>query len=117
MKRITCVLALAVVAVFSGCQAGPLARHGCPGGLCGHGAIGGEGGLVGGYYPGPSSTQGGPSGFLAHLHGRDYRGAQASMGQQPGPADGPPAPTVVYPYYTVRGPRDFLAKDPPSIGR
>jgi hypothetical protein len=29
---------------------------------------------------------------------------------------GPPVGTVVYPYYTVRGPRDFLAKDPPSIG-
>ncbi len=29
---------------------------------------------------------------------------------------GPPAPTVVYPYYTVRGPRDFLARNPGSIG-
>ena len=23
---------------------------------------------------------------------------------------------IAYPYYTVRGPRDFLAKNPPSIG-
>ena len=30
----------------------------------------------------------------------------------PGPATG----TVTYPYYTTRGPRDFLAKNPPSIG-
>ena len=30
---------------------------------------------------------------------------------------GPPGPTVGYPYYTVRGPRDFLASNPPSIGR
>ena len=29
---------------------------------------------------------------------------------------GPPAPTVTYPYYTTRGPRDFLANNPPSIG-
>ena len=29
---------------------------------------------------------------------------------------GPPVGTVTYPYYTVRGPRDFLANDPPSIG-
>ncbi|MCS7236645.1 MAG: hypothetical protein NZ899_00050 [Thermoguttaceae bacterium] len=29
---------------------------------------------------------------------------------------GPPIGTVVYPYYTVRGPRDFLAVNPPSIG-
>ncbi len=29
---------------------------------------------------------------------------------------GPPAATITYPYYTIRGPRDFLAKNPPSIG-
>jgi hypothetical protein len=32
---------------------------------------------------------------------------------------GPPLqqmPAVGYPYYTTRGPRDFLAKNPPSIG-
>jgi hypothetical protein len=38
-------------------------------------------------------------------------------GQQDAGAGGPPAVgTVTYPYYTVRGPRDFLAKNPPSIG-
>jgi hypothetical protein len=31
---------------------------------------------------------------------------------QAGPATG----AVTYPYYTTRGPRDFLAKNPPSIG-
>jgi hypothetical protein len=30
--------------------------------------------------------------------------------------DGPPTGAITYPYYTTRGPRDFLAKDPPSIG-
>jgi hypothetical protein len=29
---------------------------------------------------------------------------------------GPPTGTYAYPYYTLRGPRDFLADDPPSIG-
>ena len=29
---------------------------------------------------------------------------------------GPPTGAVAYPYYTTRGPRDFLAKCPPSIG-
>jgi hypothetical protein len=29
---------------------------------------------------------------------------------------GPPSGAVAYPYYTTRGPRDFLAKRPPSIG-
>jgi len=32
--------------------------------------------------------------------------------QEAGPATG----AVTYPYYTTRGPRDFLAKNPPSIG-
>jgi hypothetical protein len=27
------------------------------------------------------------------------------------------AATVAYPYYTTRGPRDFLADNPPTIGR
>lgn len=30
---------------------------------------------------------------------------------------GPMAPTVGYPYYTTRAPRDFLLNNPPSIGR
>jgi hypothetical protein len=30
---------------------------------------------------------------------------------------GPPTAQVGYPYYTVRGPRDFLLDNPPSIGR
>jgi hypothetical protein len=29
---------------------------------------------------------------------------------------GPPSGTVTYPYYTNRGPRDFLARSPQSIG-
>ncbi|MCE5302184.1 MAG: hypothetical protein LLF97_03625 [Planctomycetaceae bacterium] len=31
-------------------------------------------------------------------------------------AAGPATGTVAYPYYTTRGPRDFLANNPPSIG-
>ena len=30
---------------------------------------------------------------------------------------GPPSAQVAYPYYTVRGPRDFLARNPRSVGR
>ena len=29
---------------------------------------------------------------------------------------GPPAGAITYPYYTNRGPRDFLARNPQSIG-
>jgi hypothetical protein len=31
-------------------------------------------------------------------------------------APGPPSGAVAYPYYTTRGPRDFLARNPQSIG-
>ena len=44
---------------------------------------------------------------LAEMHRN--RGAAA------GPA-GPATPTYGYPYYTTRGPRDFLVDNPPSIG-
>lgn len=30
---------------------------------------------------------------------------------------GPASAAVAYPYYTVRGPRDFLLNNPPTIGR
>lgn len=30
---------------------------------------------------------------------------------------GMPGAVVAYPYYTIRGPRDFLLDNPPSIGR
>lgn len=30
---------------------------------------------------------------------------------------GPPTGQVAYPYYSVRGPRDFFVNDPPTIGR
>lgn len=49
--------------------------------------------------------------ILPHCH--QNRAAVAN--QFAGPA-GPPAAQVTYPYYTTRGPRDFLAKNPPSIG-
>lgn len=42
-------------------------------------------------------------------------GGGANMAAAAGPS-GPGAGAVTYPYYTNRGPRDFLADDPPSIG-
>lgn len=39
-----------------------------------------------------------------------------SYPEQPMYNAGPPTGQVAYPYYTVRGPRDFLAKNPPNIG-
>jgi hypothetical protein len=70
---------------------GACASGGCESGACGGGACaGGNCGLGGG---------------------------MAAMHQRPpeGPA-GPPVGTYAYPYYTLRGPRDFLQNNPPSIG-
>ena len=76
----------------------------------GHGGHGGHHGYPGGpfhgghygYFGGAHRTPGYPH---HHLH-REYVGPQ-----------GPPTAAVAYPYYTVRGPRDFLIDNPPSIGR
>jgi hypothetical protein len=50
-----------------------------------------------------------------HLSPEEEAALQASDYGATGPA-GPPTGAVAYPYYTTRGPRDFLAKCPPSIG-
>lgn len=52
--------------------------------------------------------------------GRVAAAIQENRGwRQQQPEVGPPGPPVgsyAYPYYTLRGPRDFLAANPPSIG-
>lgn len=55
-----------------------------------------------GYFGGAHRTPGYPH----HHFSRSYVGPQ-----------GPPTAQVAYPYYTTRGPRDFLLDNPPSIGR
>jgi hypothetical protein len=68
------------------------ARHSCN-------ACGGSGHLHGGGPPTP----------VAHLpHG--YMEAQLDG------SGAPPSATYAYPYYTLRGPRDFLLNNPPNIG-
>jgi hypothetical protein len=62
----------------------------------------------------PNGGKGGPLGAIA---GRHHAGPQSHTGPGPGPAMGPASPTYGYPYYTTRGPRDFLNPNPPSIGR
>jgi hypothetical protein len=62
--------------------------------------------FTGGGY-GPHGGAHGTPGYPRHLHmNREYCGPQ-----------GPPTAQTAYPYYTVRGPRDFLMDNPPSIGR
>jgi hypothetical protein len=62
--------------------------------------------FTGGSY-GPYGGAHGTPGYPRHMHmHREYVGPQ-----------GPPTANVAYPYYTIRGPRDFLIDNPPSIGR
>lgn len=99
MKRTIFTIAiLALLSVAPGCQHGNLRQ---PGGQCAGGP--GCGGLLGGLGGGPIS--------------QEIRATQGWRHQTPemGPA-GPPTATAAYPYYTLRGPRDFLVNNPPSIG-
>lgn len=66
-------------------------------------------GMYGGGYGGPGGYGGG--GFRGGHFGRG--GGDMGMGAGYG---GPPSAHVAYPYYTTRGPRDFLINNPPSIG-
>lgn len=56
--------------------------------------------------------------FLGNSGGPGLLGGHAHS--QPPGAGGPggaPTAQVAYPYYTTRGPRDFLMDNPPTIGR
>jgi len=112
-RRYLVTACLFVASTAVGCQS---KMGGCPGGQCG---LLGGGGCSGGACqvagdPNDSSGRGGP---LAGMIGQHHQGPQSHLGAAPGPADGQPAPTYGYPYYTTRGPRDFLNPNPPSIGR
>jgi len=99
----------------TGCVPGPIgwqqgglnySGHLCPhGGTAGHCATCGQGGIGGGQ-------------VMSGLANGNYSGMQGmhSGAQQP-INPGPPTAAVAYPYYTHRGPRDFLLDNPPSIGR
>lgn len=99
MKRTIFTLAiLALLSVAPGCLHRNLRNAGGQGD-CGPGC----GGLLSGLGGGPIS--------------QEIHATQGWRHQSPeiGPA-GPPTGTVGYPYYTLRGPRDFLVNNPPSIG-
>lgn len=89
MRRLVYGLAfLGLISAFAGCQS---ACNNCRGGRGGQqhhgGHLGGNPGAAGGHHYRPATE----------------------------PAGGP-APQYAYPYYTLRGPRDFLVDNPPSIG-
>jgi hypothetical protein len=94
-------------------------RHGGHGGHGGHAAAacqgcGGRGcHLCGGRGHGGHGGPGGPGGAYGDPNGNPYADPYAGQMQA---APGPGAGAVAYPYYTTRGPRDFLINNPPSIG-
>ena len=57
-------------------------------------------------------------GYHAALHALRHYNGFGNVPALPPPAfnPGPATPTVTYPYYTVRGPRDFLLPNPPPLG-
>ena len=84
--------------VGGGCGCG---RPGC-GGRCGKGG-GGLKGLL--------------SGKSWHPYGGEVPHTSTAQGPAAGGGPGGGVPAYAYPYYTTRGPRDFLMSNPPTIGR
>lgn len=91
------------------------------GDACGCGVSGCQGGCGAagrtGCVAGPIGWQQGGLDYSSHLQPgvMGHQAAQQLQSQQFTP--GPPSAQVGYPYYTVRGPRDFLLDNPPTIGR
>jgi hypothetical protein len=82
-------------AFLTGCQQHAMTPNGCP--QCGNGH----------FANGPRGYDHVPRAPFPNHHPRDGE-------------IGPPGPETAqyaYPYYTVRGPRDFLLDNPPTIGR
>ena len=96
MKRVMfAALLMTVASVGLGCRNFDNAVCG-PGCRGGHGLFGHRG-----------------CGILGHRHGCGCGARAADEGAYAG---GPPTGQVTYPYYTNRGPRDFLAENPRGIG-
>ncbi len=66
---------------------------------------------------GPLGWQQGGHDYSSHLQPGVLGHRAASQVQNQPFTAGPPSGQVAYPYYTHRGPRDFLMDDPPPIGR
>ncbi len=92
-----------------GCGTGAFAAGMAYGNACASGACGSAGAMAGGAC--------GAGGVPTGLPGSGPGGLAGMHPQPPMINPGPPSAQVAYPYYTHRGPRDFLLDNPPSIGR
>lgn len=95
----------------NGCEAGKAQR------LAGLFGLNDSAACPTGCQAGPLGWQQGGLDYSSYLHpgvvGQHAGQQLQNRPYQPGPATG----QVSYPYYTLRGPRDFLMDNPPSIGR
>ena len=109
------------------CQDGMCQDGSCPDGACQSGQCGPEGCPTGNCQPGGDcqECEGGAchprhvgryGGLAKHHLSPEEKAALAGSNYGSTQPPGPPTGAVAYPYYTTRGPRDFLAKCPPSIG-
>ena len=121
MRAFLLAIAALTILTGAGCRGMNLARGGCDcGGHHGHGMHAGHGqglghGHLGHGDPCSNGHFGHGGGLLGHgTPGFPPQHHHASR-EYVGPA-GPPSAQVGYPYYTTRGPRDFLLDNPPSIG-
>ena len=114
---------VSLMSVLTGCHQ-PVCRQ-CQPRKCNqcNNCNGGDRGLMGGMMPGCGCkdhvTTGCRPGDLAWQRGGSDYASTLSCGDVKNEqiTPGPPSPTVGYPYYTMRGPRDFLLDNPPTIGR
>jgi hypothetical protein len=128
MKRAVLLLVgvVMLVATSSGCCCwqrlwchhwGMCPWGGCHSGACDDGCSGGGCDSCGGHGGCDNCGPHGPEGLLGHhLHKPHHHLGRGFGTQQYAGPSGPPTGAVAYPYYTNRGPRDFLASNPPSIG-
>ena len=106
-----------------GCDDTCCGEGGCADGCCGDGGCsvgGGRMGNIGSRLGGGCSACGGNGcGLCQRMVGKVASGFCPHGGGYPANYNynpSPPSGQVAYPYYTVRGPRDFLRNNPPSIG-
>jgi hypothetical protein len=90
--------------------------------VCGAGGCGAGGGLCRGLINGVAGGWCGNGCNACGGHGCGLCGGGGGLGghhsypENPTFNQGPPVGQVAYPYYTVKGPRDFLLNNPPSVG-
>lgn len=123
MKRALLAASVLLLLIGTGCQTVNKCNT-CKSCRSGHGGIRSANGGIGSRHAGARSAHGGTRkmaphagrvgpgvnpDFVAKMRHNEYHEAHHG-------AAGPPTAAVAYPYYTTRGPRDFLNPNPPTIG-